>query len=464
VDDDAEFRLKVHDTLGRAYSVTSVASEAEFHREFRPYTFDLILLDMRLNSGREGLQLLRKILSYDELQPVIMVSAYGDTDAMLDSAELGALMFLHKQEFTAELLARMAEAVLQQARIRRHLVAVQDRMPSKDSLALTGKNPAVRRAADLVERAADDAESTVLVVGESGTGHEFAAQVIHDRSRTRSDAPFVMATGMATWSKDSRAALFGSPSCGDTPRRKGLLEQANRGLLFLDSLEALDPGVRSSLDDVLRRQFLSLDPSEPTIPLDLQLVAGTGVRGSKIVAAELQRAKSGGRLVEVYLPPLRERREDIPLLATYLLQELRQAGRTSARTLSREALSMLEVHTWPGNLAEFRNAVEFGAIKALGDGSEEIAPKHLPSNLLMGSRATHGNSRWDYRYHTARAEVALTERAIEERGALSKTQLAALLGYTDRFAFSRRIRTALAEYPDIAREFPKISGMFRIAA
>src|SRR5450830_1532525 len=105
VDDSDIFRSNVRNSLGRAFLLTEAASEVEFQREFRPYTYDLVILDMRMKSGREGLQLLREILAYDELQPVIMVSAYGDTDAVLDSAEAGALMFLHKKEFTPELLS-----------------------------------------------------------------------------------------------------------------------------------------------------------------------------------------------------------------------------------------------------------------------------------------------------------------------------------------------------------------------
>jgi DNA-binding NtrC family response regulator len=463
VDDDVSFHTKVRETLGGAYFVTSVLSEAEFHQEFRPYTFDLIILDMRLESEREGLALLREILAYDELQPVIIVSSYGDTDAVLSSVELGALMFLHKQEFTPELLARMVEAILQQAHVQRHLVALQRRVPSADSLVLAGKNATARHAADLAQRAADDPQCIVLVAGEHGTGHELVAQLIHDGSSSRADAPLVTANGLRMWGEeDSRTVLFGSRAQSAKPRRKGLLEQANRGVLFLDRMEVLDVSVRASLGEVLRTRTLAPDQNDLPIPLNIQFVAGTAPEGAEIVAADLRAAAGGNRLFEIYLPPLRERREDIPLLAAFFLGELRQEGRTSARTLSRDALAALEAYAWPGNLPELRNTVEFGAIKAQTIGSQELALNYLPPNLVEPIEPEVGG-RWDYRYHLARAEVALAHRVLEQEGALSKTQLAKILGYRDRFAFARRVRNALLGFPDIAREFPRVSGMFRIA-
>jgi DNA-binding NtrC family response regulator len=463
VDDDAIFSTQVQNTLGRAFTVTHAASEVEFRARFRPFTFDLIILDMRLDSEREGLGLLREISAYDELQPVIMVSAYGDTDAVLDAAEAGALMFLHKQEFTPELLTRMVEAILQQSRIRRHLAALQQRIEHDEIAGLTSTNSAVRRAGELAQQAADDRECTVLVSGEEGAGHELMGQVVHDRSRWRCEAPYVKACGMPSCLADPRTALFGAPPRGATPRRKGMLEQANGGVLFLGNLEALETDVRESLAAVLRRRTLDFGSAEPPVPLDLQLVTGTCTDEARSMANALRDSVAGVRLVEIYLPPVRERREDIPVLATLYLQELRRNGKTTARSLSRDALAILEGHAWPGNLPELHNAVEFGAIKALADGSEEVAREHLPANLFQTTEANgHRSGRWDYRYHLARTEVALANRALQEKGPVNKTQLAALLGYTDRFAFSRRVRKALEEFPDIARDFSQVSGMFRI--
>ena len=457
VDDSAEFRSSVKKTLGRAFSITEAASETEFQSLFRPYTYDLVILDMRLETGREGLRLLREILAYDELQPVIMVSAYGDTDAVLDSAEAGALMFLHKQEFSPVLLARMVEAVLQQARVRRHLAALQSRMPGGDPLALSGLNPAMRRAAEQVRRAADDPESIVLVTGERGTGHALVAQAIHDQSRTRTTAPLVTAAGFSRTGEDIEKTLFGAPPSGGAPRRKGLFEQANGGVLFLDGMADLAPDLLERIGDTLLKR--QIDTCDPPIPLDFQLVVGALPETAAKVADSLQRKGAADRLIKIYLPPLRDRREDIPLLASYL-QAFRQDGKTCAWAISRDALGLLETYSWPGNLIELRNAVEYAAIQAMIAGSEELVAEHLPANLWQHGDNEPGAGSWDYRYHVARAEVALVERAVKENQMQSKTQLAKLLGYTDRFAFGRRMRKALVEHEALAAEFPRVAAWF----
>lgn len=458
VDDSEDFRSSVHKMLGRAFFITDAASEAEFRGLFRPYTFDLIILDMRLETGREGLRLLREILAYDELQPVIMVSAYGDTDAVLDSAEAGALMFLHKQEFTPELLARMVEAVLQQARVRRHLAALQGRIPDGDPLALFGQNPAVKRVAEQVRRATDDPESLVLAIGERGTGPALVAQAIHDQSRMRATAPLIVAAGVSRTDEDLENTLFGVVVNKGMPRRKGLFEQANGGVLFLDGMADLAPELRARIGDALSKR--RLDACNPPIPLDLQFVAGALPEAAVEVADSLRRKGVAERLIEIYLPLLRDRREDIPLLATSYLQTTRRNGETPARTISRDALGLLETYSWPGNLVELRSVVEYAAIQATIGGSEELAAEHLPANLRHHGDNEPGADNWDYRYHVARAEVALVERALKDRSPLNNTQLAELLGYKDRFAIGRRMRKALTGLEGLVSEFPETTRRF----
>ncbi|CAG0983524.1 Transcriptional regulatory protein ZraR [Anaerolineae bacterium] len=459
VDDCAKFRTAVRKTLGRAYSLVEAASEAEFRGTFRPYTFDLVILDMRLDTGREGLGLLRDILSYDELQPVIMVSAYGDTDAVLDSAEAGALMFLHKQEFSPELLARMVEALLQQARIRRHLAALRSRMPAVDALTLAGPNPALRRAAELIREAANDPHSMVLLVGERGAGQELAAQAIHDQSRERSLGPLILASGYAQPSADMADTLWGEVGSNRTSRRKGLLEQANGGLLFLGDMELLAGELRRALGDTLRRRLL--ENKGMPIPLDIQFVAGSTPDGAAAVVESLQKPAGTERLIEIFLPPLRNRLEDIPLLAASYLREFRQSGRTSAQAFSRDALRLMESHPWLGNLFELRSVVEFAAIQAVIDANEEILEKHLPMNLRQRDEGKI-ETICDYQLHLARAEISLIESTIITNPPLNKTQLASLLGYTDRFTIGRRVRKVLKVHSGLAADFPRVAAIFGI--
>lgn len=463
VDDSDKFRTSVRNALGADWLVTEAASETEFKNVFRPYTFDLVILDMRLEHDREGLKLLRRILGYDEFQPVIMVSAYGDTDAVLDAAEGGALMFLHKQEFTPELLARMAEAVLQQARVRRHVAALQSRLPSDSPLEMTSGNSAVRRAANVVQRAADDGDCAVLVVGEYGTGHELAAQAIHDRSPKRAIAPLIVANGRTSFIDNFDTVLFGHNRQNGLPRSKGLLEQANGGVFFIDGLDVLPKKMQNTLGLALHQRVIGDATGESSVPIDVQLVAGVANNGAEAVRASLRIAASSDRIFELFLPPLRERREDIPLLAAYFLQEQRRIGRAQARAFANDAMHQLESYAWPGNLHELRATVEFASIQSLIARADEITRKHLPANLGDNSApsgvANTLKSR-DYRLHLARAEVALVAHSIDNSPTMTKTQLADTLGYSDRFAFSRRLRKALEEFPQVAEEFKVVATRF----
>lgn len=458
VEDSSEFRTQVKSALCALYSVTEAESEAAFRRVFRPYTFDLVILDMRLETGREGLRVLREILAQDELQPVIMVSAYGDTDAVLESAEAGALMFLHKQEFTPELLARMVEAILQQARVRRHLESLKNRLPVTDSTFLAGTNPMVRRAADLVQEAADEPDAVVVISGEPGSGQAAAAQLIHARSKRRQAAPFI--TGSASMlHQDGAVALLGGGRRNGAPRRKGLLERANGGVLFLNGFDSIATGLRETLGKALRDRALEID--DLSISLDLQLIAGVAANGSAAAIEELHGSIPGIRVLEIRLPALHERREDNSLLTAAFLHELRLSGDITARALSRPALDALQAYHWPGNLAELRNTVEFAAIQALVHGAEEILPEHLPRTLAAVQNGGIDGRPRDYRLHLARAELGLVEAALKKGRSGNKSQLAELLGYSDRFAFARRIRKALEVDQRFAVEFPRTAALFR---
>jgi transcriptional regulator with PAS, ATPase and Fis domain len=176
------------------------------------------------------------------------------------------------------------------------------------------------------------------------------------------------------------------------------------------------------------------------------------------ITESLQGEGSAERLIEIFLPPLRDRREDIPLLSASCLREFRHGGRTTAQMFSRAALRVLASYPWPGNLIELRNVVEFGAIQAMIEGDEEISERHLPANLRRrDEKVLEGR---DYQWHLARAEVSLIERTIQENPALNKTQLASLLGYTDRFTIGRRMRKVMKEHGELAADFPRAAALF----
>lgn len=455
VDDSADFRTFVTNTLGSGYTITEAKSEARYRELYRPYTYDLVILDMRLETEREGLQILREIHAYDELQPVIMVSNYGDTDAVHDSTVDGnALLFLHKRDLTTDLLARMVETALQQTPNRRHLAALQMRMATRNPFTLPSSDQFVRRVEAKIRKAANEPESIVLICGENGSGHLQVAQEIHRQSQSRATEPFVTGTSYTATSEDIDKTLYGAPTIDNrSPRRKGLFEQANGGVFFLNGMEAIAPGLRDKIGQTLRT--FMINDCTPPIPLNFQFVAGTLPKAATELSDALQKNGASERLIEIHLPPLRDRREDIPMLAEFYLRAFYQDGRTSVRTIARDALDVLESNSWPCNLTELQNAVEYAAIQAMAAGTDELTSEHLSTNLTDA----HLDNR-NYRYHAARAEVLLVDNALKNKLIDNNTQLAKLLGYTDRFTVGRRIRKALTDHKELATEFPRVLAWF----
>lgn len=453
VDDSSEFRSSVRKTLGRAFTVVEADSLDGFRREYRPAIFDLVILDMRLESDREGLELLREILAQDELQPVIMVSAYGDTDAVLEATEGGALMFLHKQEFTPDLLARMVEALLEQARVRRHLATLQRRVRLPDPLSLTAGNPEVKKASIQIERAADDPDALVVVSGESGAGHDLAAAGIHEQSGHRASAPFLVATGRGAQPEDLRGLLLGPTMQKGGRRKGGLFQEAHGGVLFIDGFDQINVSLQECLLKAASERHVDRDSGPP---MDAQWVLGVDAHNRSKVAAFARGKMPQARVIEISLPPLRDRREDIPLLTAYFLQDLRRTGSTSAQAFSRGAMQAMEAWAWPGNLQELRAVISYAGVQALIDESEEIRQTHLPSKLTEPD----GNRKLNIQRYLAWAEAELVAKTLESHQAKNKTQLAELLGYTDRFTIGRRMRKLLGEHPDMAKRYPKLEALF----
>ena len=459
MDDDEIFRTSVRQSLERAYSITEAASVAEFEARFQPYTYDLVILDMRLDKDREGLEVLREIQQWDENQPVIMASAYGDSDSVVEAAEGGALMFLHKTEFTPQLTMRLVEAVLQQARARRHLAALRSRITATDPVELTGLDPSMRQVGALIRQASEEPDSLVVVAGEFGTGHEQVAAAIHDRSRRRSSGPLSLSGSVAASPEEAKVELFGYFARGAS-RRKGLLERAHSGVLFFGGFHVLPAAIQTEIGEALHDGHIRVPGGEKVIPIDFQLVVGVAPGHGRKVARVLREAAQREQAIEIFLPPLRERKDDIPLLATYILEGARRRHGLSARSFSRDALQAIERQTWEGNVKELRSVVELAAVRASLASSDEVRADHLPFASSPGTVAT-GEPRWDYKEVVAAAELGIVSLAVD-RGVTNKTQMATMLHYNDRFALGRRVRKAFEEFPHLTEEFPKVAGFFGI--
>lgn len=445
LDDDPTFRAAVRDGVGGMLGVTEAGSEAEFRNLWRSRRFDLLLLDMRLRRDREGLDVLREVFAQDETQPVIMVSAYGDTESAIEAVGAGAMMFLHKREFSPALLGRMMEAVIEQGRLRRQVQALRRQAWAGEPDGLLGSSAGIREATDALRSAAQDRDSWPLVTAERGAGASLAARLIH-RMGDLAEGPHLEVEAQVV----EEASFFDG--------KFSPWVQSAGGTLAVDGVERLGKPVG--------KRFLESGDHESRNVVFLLHEVGRelGFVSGRSRKAEMPRWLVGVNTLPVRLPPLRERREDIPLLATHFLQRQRAGGHTTARSLSGAAMAKLESHVWPGNVRELRNAVEYAALQAAVTGRDEISPEHLPAGLALVGLAPRKSSAvetgWDYRLTLARAELELADRAIREKAIQQKTALAEALGYTDRFTFGRRVEKALRDFPFLDGEFDAVARMF----
>jgi len=449
LDDDPKFRGRVREGLGGLFGIVEAGGEAEFRTLWAPRRYDLLLLDMRLRRDREGMDVLREVFAQDELQPVIMVSAYGDTESAIEAVGAGAMMFLHKREFTPSLLGRMAEAVIAQGRLRRQVQGLLRRAWAGEPEALLGDSPGIREAAAALREVGGEDGGFPLVLGERGCGMSLVARLIHRRGR-RSDGPFLEVAAALAERKESFFEGRLSPWA-----------QAAGGTLAVDGVEQVPARTGAEIAEAAhtgRGEF-----GTPDVVFLLHENADSGLEAG--ISRKIPDWLSGEAVLPVYLPPLRERREDVPLLAAHFLQRQRTGGHTTARSIGSPAMARLEGFSWPGNVRELRNAVEYAALQAAATDADEVGLAHLPPGVAMlgGAERKSGNAAgmgWDYRLHLARTELELADRAIRERGIAQKTALGRALGYTDRFTLTRRLKKALVDFPVLADEFLAVAKMF----
>jgi DNA-binding NtrC family response regulator len=449
LDDDPSFRAAVRESVDGWCELVEAASIQEFRAVWELRRFALLLLDMRLRSDREGMDVLRHVFAQDATQPVIMLSAYGDSESAIEAVGAGAMMFLHKQEFSPSHLIRMMEAVIEQGRLRRQLRAWRRQAWDQLADALVGQSDAMREVVNNLRTLAREANSCTVLLAEPGCGASLAARVLH-RAGLGADDPFLeVGAGSITAAGERFFTSVGA----------GWLE-AEQGTLAISGAEALPLELgRRILDRDKRgpRSVVFLLREEALLPHSCRAEAP---------AAALPRWLAAVNPWPLRLPPLRERRDDIPLLTAHFLQRQRSLGRSSARVFSGAVMARLEAHSWPGNVRELRQVVDFAALQASLAGQEELGIAHLPSPLLAdpSSSSPHTGrddaSNWNYKQSLARAELALAEQAMREQGLRHKSALAAALGYADRFTFGRRLEKALRDFPSLAAEFPSIAGLF----
>ena len=391
VDDEADIRALTAGILeDEGYQTRNASDSDGALASIEARRPSLVLLDIWLQGSRlDGLEILRAVKGDHPTVPVLMMSGHGTIETAVSAIKDGAYDFIEKP-FTSDRMILMVERAIEAARLRRENEELRLRAGTETELA--GRSPAIAQVRQAVERVAP-ANSRVLVTGPAGSGKEVVARMLHASSR-RADGPFI-ALNCATMRPDRvEVELFGTEGSGDGgdgPRKIGTFETAHNGTLFLDEVADMPLETQGKIVRVLQEQTFERVGGTTRVEVDVRVVAASTRDLAEEMAAGNFREDLFYRLnvVPIIVPALRERREDIPLLAGYFMTRAAESTGQQPRQLADDALAALQTYDWPGNVRELRNVVERLLIMAPGDPGEPLRADMLPAEIGTATPTAH---------------------------------------------------------------------------
>jgi len=345
--------------------------------KFKP---DLVLMDVRMG-GMNGLETLRRIRAANPKQLVILMTAYGTTQTAIEAMKLGAYDYLLKP-FDVPKLKEIVANALKAARDMKQVVSYEPLLQSEDyELGIVGRSEAMQQVFKLIGQVAAS-DATALITGESGTGKELVARAIYHHS-DRSQQPFLAVNCAAIPEQLLESELFGHERgafTGATLQRIGKFEQCNKGTIFLDEIGDMTPATQTKILRVLQSGTFERVGGNQPIRVDVRVIAATNKALEQAVAAKQFREDLFYRLnvVRIHIPPLRDRREDIPLLVNYFLEKIAREQQRRPKSIAASVIRTLEKYHWPGNVRELENAIRRAYVMAKGDA---ILQSDLPPEI-----------------------------------------------------------------------------------
>jgi len=385
VDDDADMRGLLFDVLeSDGYRVGTAESGEKALQALAEEQYDLVLTDLRMK-GMLGTALLSEIKHRYPDTGVILMTAFGTVETAIEAMKGGAMDYLIKPVKTDDVL-RTAGRAAREVQLRREVTHLRREVYKEYSFhQILGKSRPMQEVFELIRRVADS-PSNLLITGESGTGKELVAKAIHYNSDRR-DRPFVAVNSAAIPEQLLESELFGHMRGAFTDAkadRPGLFEEAQKGTLFLDEISELPLMLQAKLLRAIQEREIRRVGSTKSIPVDVRIIAATNLNLADEVKAKHFREDLYYRLnvIEIRLPPLRDRRDDIPLLVETFLHKCAKANRKPLQGVSESSLALLIDYSWPGNVRELENIIERAVTLARG---EKIMPEDLPATV-QGSR------------------------------------------------------------------------------
>ncbi len=385
IDDEEDVRYSIQRIFDSPEIEVSTASSGEEGLKLIPKIKpDLVLMDIRMG-GINGLETLRKIRASDSKLLVILMTAYGTTQTTIEAMKLGAYDYLLKPFDIAKLKEIVGNA-LKAARDMKQVVSYQPLLESEDyELGIVGRSEAMQQVFKLIGQVAVS-DATALVTGESGTGKELVARAIYHHSE-RSTQPFLAVNCAAIPENLLESELFGHERgafTGATLQRIGKFEQCNKGTIFLDEIGDMTPPTQTKILRVLQNGTFERVGGNQPIQVDVRVIAATNKPLEAAVAARQFREDLFYRLnvVRIHIPPLRDRRDDIPLLVNYFLKKLAREQQRAPKSIASSVIKALEKYHWPGNVRELENAIRRAHVMAKSDA---ILLSDLPPEISGGS-------------------------------------------------------------------------------
>ena len=431
--DDEEKILK---TLGRAlreegHECVATGSPREAQRLLGARPFDVLVVD-NLMPERTGLELIRDLVSTtpaDERPQILMMTAHATVESAIEAMKLGAADYLQKPFEVEELLVVVRNALEVQRLRTQHRYLISERDEEFGHYGIVGRSKAIEEVISRAEKVAQS-RSTVLITGETGTGKELVARAIHDRSAQR-EMPLIKVNCAAIPETLLESELFGhvrGAFTGATSNKKGRFALADGGTIFLDEIGAMAGALQGKLLRVLQEREFEPLGAERTEKVDVRVIAASNRDLRQMVAEGRFQEDLFYRLnvIPIEIPPLRERREDIPGLVEHFLRKHAQKTGKRIERIDDDALLALRNHEWPGNVRELENTIERAVVLCAGtvvtSAGLSLAGAASPASSLP-SMALHQNVEW--------AERETIRRALETAGGVKK-DAAALMGISQR--------------------------------
>jgi two-component system nitrogen regulation response regulator GlnG len=370
IDDEEDVRYsfqRIFDSPEMEFTTASSGEEGlKVIPKFKP---DLVLMDVRMG-GMNGLETLRKIRQTNPKLLVILMTAYGTTQTAIEAMKLGAYDYLLKP-FDAVKIKELVARALKAARDMKQVVSYEPMLESADyELGIVGRTEGMQQVFKLIGQVAAS-DATALVTGESGTGKELVARAIYSHSQ-RSAQPFLAINCAAIPEQLLESELFGHERgafTGATLQRIGKFEQCNHGTIFLDEIGDMTPPTQTKILRVLQSGTFERVGGNQPIQADVRVIAATNKPLEAAVAAKQFREDLFYRLnvVRIHIPPLRDRREDIPLLVNYFLKKISREQQLPPKSIAASVVKTLEKYHWPGNVRELENAIRRAHVMAKSD-------------------------------------------------------------------------------------------------